>query len=191
MVMKQRGFTLVEIAIVLVIIGLLLGGVLKGQEMVTNAKIRRIADDWNNVSAAVLSYQDRYQQLPGDDSQADQHVGATNNGGGNGYINGYWASSTATDESRLIWDHLRRASLITGSGDIQPRHAFGGILGVQSGTIFGLRGHLSCIQNMAGDFALLVDNKIDDGVPNAGTVRGHATQTAYSSTGNYNQCTRI
>ena len=188
---KRRGFTLVEIAIVLVIIGLLLGGVLKGQEMVTNAKVRRIADDWNNISAAILTYQDRYQQLPGDDSQADQHVGAANSGNGNGYINGYWATSNTSAETRLIWDHLRRASLITGSGDTQPRHALGGMMGVQTGTIYGLRGHQACLQNLPGDYALLVDTKVDDGIPNAGTVRGHNTQTAYDSTGNYNLCARI
>ncbi len=42
---KQKGFTLVEIAIVLVIVGLLIGGVLKGQEMITNAKLKRIESD--------------------------------------------------------------------------------------------------------------------------------------------------
>lgn len=190
MIKNQRGFTLVEIAIVLVIIGLLLGGVLKGQEMVTNAKIRRVADDFNNVSAAVLSYQDRYAQLPGDDNQANTHVGGTN-GNGNGQINGYWATGTATLESRQIWDHLRRATLITGSGNNQPRHAFGGIMGVQTGTIYNMRGNLVCLQNIAGDMGQLIDNKLDDGIPNAGTVRGHNTQTVYAATGNYNICTKI
>ena len=44
---RQSGFTLVEIAIVLVIIGLLLGGVLKGQELITQAKIKNVANDLN------------------------------------------------------------------------------------------------------------------------------------------------
>ncbi len=55
----ESGFTLVEIAIVLVIIGLLLGGILKGQEMITQAKIKNIINDFNGVTAAVNSYQDR------------------------------------------------------------------------------------------------------------------------------------
>src|SRR3990170_4404921 len=67
---RQRGFTLVEIAIVLVIIGLLLGGILKGQEMITQAKIKNVINDFNGLSAALYSYQDRYRALPGDDLNA-------------------------------------------------------------------------------------------------------------------------
>jgi prepilin-type N-terminal cleavage/methylation domain-containing protein len=67
---RQSGFTLVEIAIVLVIIGLLLGGILKGQEMITQAKIKNIVNDFNGITAAVNSYQDRYRALPGDDLNA-------------------------------------------------------------------------------------------------------------------------
>ena len=52
--MKQKGFTLVEIAIVLVIIGLLLGGILKGQEMITQAKIKNIVNDFNGITAATI-----------------------------------------------------------------------------------------------------------------------------------------
>ena len=64
---NQKGFTLVEIAIVLVIIGLLLGGILKGQEMIIQAKIKNAITDFSGVSAAYYGYQDRYRALPGDD----------------------------------------------------------------------------------------------------------------------------
>src|SRR5665647_3444069 len=67
---RQSGFTLVEIAIVLVIIGLLLGGILKGQEMITQAKIKNVINDMNGITAAFNSYQDRYKALPGDDLNA-------------------------------------------------------------------------------------------------------------------------
>ena len=67
---KQSGFTLVEIAIVLVIIGLLLGGILKGQEMITQAKIKNVINDFNGITAAVNSYRDRYRAMPGDDLNA-------------------------------------------------------------------------------------------------------------------------
>ena len=62
----QGGFTLVEIAIVLVIVGLLLAGVLKGQELIENSKIKNIAKDMDGITSAVLSYRDRYKALPGD-----------------------------------------------------------------------------------------------------------------------------
>src|SRR5215510_7018073 len=67
---RQAGFTLVEIAIVLVIIGLLLGGILKGQEMITQARIKNIVNDFNGITAAYFSYQDRYRAIPGDDRGA-------------------------------------------------------------------------------------------------------------------------
>ena len=71
---RQDGFTLVEIAIVLVIIGLLLGGILKGQEMITQAKIKNVIADISGVSAAMYGYQDRYRALPGDDNVAHIRV---------------------------------------------------------------------------------------------------------------------
>src|SRR4249919_3005072 len=67
---RQAGFTLVEIAIVLVIIGLLLGGILKGQEMITQARIKNVINDFNGITAAYASYQDRYRAIPGDDAGA-------------------------------------------------------------------------------------------------------------------------
>ena len=86
----EAGFTLVEIAIVLVIIGLLLGGILKGQEMITQAKIKNAINDFNGVAVAVTSYQDRYRALPGDDPNATARwtVQAPASGDGNGDASG-------------------------------------------------------------------------------------------------------
>ncbi|MDP3686236.1 MAG: prepilin-type N-terminal cleavage/methylation domain-containing protein, partial [Sulfurimicrobium sp.] len=57
---QQQGFTLIEIAIVLVIIGLLLGGVLKGQELINNARVRNIINQQDGIKAAYFGFQDRY-----------------------------------------------------------------------------------------------------------------------------------
>lgn len=73
---RQSGFTLVEIAIVLVIIGLLLGGVLKGQELINSAKVKNFANDFRNIPLFIYGYQDKYKALPGDDANAAAHVGA-------------------------------------------------------------------------------------------------------------------
>jgi prepilin-type N-terminal cleavage/methylation domain-containing protein len=63
---KQSGFTLVEIAIVLVVIGLLLGGILKGQQLINSARVRNLADQNSGVQAAYYGFIDRFRNLPGD-----------------------------------------------------------------------------------------------------------------------------
>ena len=71
---KQHGFTLVEIAIVLVIIGLLLGGVLKGQEMINSAKVKNLANDFRTIPLFIYGYQDKFKRLPGDDPAVASHL---------------------------------------------------------------------------------------------------------------------
>lgn len=106
----QRGFTLVEIAIVLVIIGLLLGGILKGQELITSARVRNLANQVEGVKAAYFGFQDRYRALPGDFSLADTqipNVAAGVHGDGTGQILG--------DEAIMVWDHLSHAGFLNGT----------------------------------------------------------------------------
>ncbi|WP_301103247.1 prepilin-type N-terminal cleavage/methylation domain-containing protein [Propionivibrio sp.] len=183
---QQSGFTLVEIAIVLVIIGLLLGGVLKGQELVNNAKVKNLANDFRGISSFVYAYQDRFRALPGDDRAANTHLnGGTNAAAaslGNARIDGAWNSVTATDESYLFWQHVRLAGLATGTtntaaGDYIPRNAEGGTIGVTSDPI--LTGpaipypasFYVCSQGIQGRFARQIDTTLDDGNTQTGTVR--------------------
>ncbi|MDI9334862.1 MAG: prepilin-type N-terminal cleavage/methylation domain-containing protein [Cytophagales bacterium] len=62
----QRGFTLVEIAIVLVIIGLLIGGILRGQELINTARTRSVIAQQSSIQTAYYGFLDRYKALPGD-----------------------------------------------------------------------------------------------------------------------------
>jgi prepilin-type N-terminal cleavage/methylation domain-containing protein len=194
---KTQGFTLVEIAIVLVIIGLLLGGILKGQEMITQAKIKNVIADFSGISAAYHGYVDRYKKIPGDDPCAGGTVAAgscgtttgrwtgATAGSGNGIVAGKYNSTTAADESRLWWDHLRRAGFVSGVGDQQPFNALSGQIGVQTGdaaatpgpALGGFAGIIICSANLPDKIAIATDTQMDDGVPNTGTVRG-LTQTA-------------
>lgn len=110
-VLNQKGFTLIEIAIVLVIIGLLLGGVLKGQELINTARVRALNNTVDGITAAWFSFQDRYRAFPGDYTLASVNLpGVTQNGNGNGLVN--------TDAERgTIWVHLQAAGYITGGYD--------------------------------------------------------------------------
>lgn len=197
---KQQGFTLVEIAIVLVIIGLLIGGVLKGQEMITNAKVSKVENDFKGVTAAILAYQDRYGVLPGDDPAAATRFPGTwtaaDNGNGNGVVQGGWNSTNNTQESRLIWKHLRGAGFIKGPVDgtaasyQQPSHAFGGLIGFEQG-LYNLSGHVVVFGALPGDIDQILEARGDDGSPSGGSIQGHATQTAYNIATNYNLAFRF
>ena len=181
---KQSGFTLVEIAIVLVIVGLLIGGVLKGQEMITNAKLKRVESDNAGLAAAMFSYQDRYLQLPGDDSAANNrftvYTATTANGLGDGTIGDGtdWdipISTTWTDggqETLKFFAHLRAAGLVPGGGldSTRPTNAYGGQIGIQDGSL-GIAGHVTVFGAIEGPIALIIESRLDDGVGNTGRVQ--------------------
>jgi len=179
---KQSGFTLIEIAIVLVIIGLLLGGVLKGQELINSAKVKNLATDFKNIPVFVYGYQDKFRALPGDDIGAVSHVAATtgHNGNGNGVINGKWDSLTTTDETQMFWEHVRLANLAPGptaGGDLLPTNAVGGIIGITNGTatdspVFGMNGsYIICSASILGKFVKQLDIQMDDGNTSTGSMR--------------------
>jgi prepilin-type N-terminal cleavage/methylation domain-containing protein len=114
---KYSGFTLIEIAIVLVIIGLLLGGALKGQELITSARVRNLISQQEGVKAAYFGFLDRFRALPGDYDQATVNIAqvvpgaCTGNGNGNGRIE----LGGAANENVLVWEHLSKAGFINGS----------------------------------------------------------------------------
>jgi len=182
---QQSGFTLVEIAIVLVIIGLLLGGILKGQELINSAKVKNLANDFRVIPTYIYAYQDKFKALPGDDPAAQTHLPtgvAADNGNGNGVIDGAWNSTTATDESFRFWREVRLANLAAGPTDVTdveyiPKNAVSGILGVSSTTaaqihISGMTGtYQVCSKGILGKFAKQLDIQMDDGKTETGSMR--------------------
>jgi prepilin-type N-terminal cleavage/methylation domain-containing protein len=180
---RQSGFTVVEIAIVLVIIGLLLGGVLKGQELMFNSKVKATFNLTREVSAAINSYQDRYGQLPGDDPQAAMHFPAAVPlpiaGNGDGVIAGGivgCANGTTTSEQCEALYELRLAGYISGSGLGSLRTPFGGQaeLAAANTIVAGLGSSTAVVFQGTGltyKAASAIDTSFDDGLPTTGSFR--------------------
>ena len=119
---NEKGFTLVEIAIVLVIIGLLIGGVLKGQAMIQNAKVKRVVKSADELRAAIYTFYDKYGVFPGDEASTTIPTNDTHNGNGDGMI--------SATEAYYLFEDLVLADIINGTYDgtsgNSPNHAFGG-----------------------------------------------------------------
>lgn len=186
----QSGFTLVEIAIVLVIIGLLLGGVLKGQELIENGRVKNAANDMNGIVAAYNSYLDRYRKVAGDDGPVATLTarGTAWTGMAAGNSNGILdvnAGQTFTGggEGATFFRHLRAAGFITGNpadagANALPVNAWGGRLGVINAAVQGRPAArvMVCMGNVPGKAAAALDVQLDDGRPDNGSFR--ATQGA-------------
>ncbi len=183
---RQGGFTLVEIAVVLVIIGLLLGAILQGTELIDNSRIKKANADISGISAAYLSYQDRYKRLPGDDgpnlaaltSRGGDWVSVTQFGNNNGALtanlNNTWNGGGEHDN---VWQHLRAAGYIAGNPADQgaaalPKNPWGGLMGLALPAMGGgLNGIKLCMSQVPGKAASALDLQIDDGLGVSGRLR--------------------
>lgn len=184
---KQTGFTLIELAIVLVIIGLLLGGVLRGQELINSARVKNLTRDFQNTQVYLYTYQDRFRAIPGDDNAANNHVPggtvATNGTPGNARIEGQWNSPGPLTESFLFWQHVRLASLAPGNPALGATNTNGAPLGIQSlGAGFSqittlVNGSFAiCSGGILGRDVLQIDTTLDDGLPNLGSVQANRAE---------------
>ena len=198
---RQQGFTLVEIAIVLVIVGLLLGGILKGQDLINGARVRNLADMNAGVQAAYYGFIDRYRLVPGDmtAAAAASAIGdpaITVGGNANGQVDAAdWGEASA------LWVHLTRAGFLQGSYDggatsatryraaaVAPQNAFNGYMllgqtrdysttGGGPSATQAVRLGLVLGNNIPVDIARELDLKIDDQRPLTGALRFTGTTT--------------
>jgi len=205
--MRQHGFTLVEIAIVLVIIGLLLGGILKGQELITSARVRNIADQNSGVQAAYYGFVDRFRQVPGDwkvENAKDAIPDVQSGGNGNGRLD---KSNSDWDEPLALWEQLSKAGFIQGNfkggtpgggspapstsnNDVGPHNAFNGLLVLYRSSDYkdastnatpAVRLNLTLGRNIPVNVMRELDLKVDDGLPYSGVLRQALTSGAVLS----------
>ena len=180
------GVTLLDVALALVIASLLLVGVLRGSELIAGAQTKRIGLDVSHVTAAFLTYQDRYRSIAGDDASAAARWPGAKSGNGDGVLSGHYDDPPPIEVSALVvdqtqgeslnfWWHLRLAGLVTGpqsgaGAATPPTHALGGRMGSQQGA-FGLRGLVLCLDGIEQQIASALDRQIDDGQPGSGSLR--------------------
>lgn len=197
----ERGFSLAEVAIVLVLIGLLAGLLLVGDGIIAQSRIKFVISQFEGLKVAVLNYYDRYAALPGDDPRAESRwVGRSKNGTGDGRIGGrYQAPPPPGDptvsltidpasvpipgdgESLNFWWHLRLAELIIAPPTpvtpvAQPLNHYSGVIGVEWAPL-GFPRLAVCAANLPGDLAIGVESQLDDGDPQRGLIRA-AKQSA-------------
>ncbi len=177
---ERRGFTLVELAIVLVIIGIILGAVLKGQQLIFNAKVKRLQSQIKEMMAAFYTYYDKYGYYPGDDPDASSRWSSAPNGDGDGLVEGGYCNNGYPRESCYIWRHLRYANIISGDptdtnpNSMVPHHIFGGYLDMFTGTYTvggqSRSGLWITLRHLEAEAAQALDRAIDDGKCTTGSM---------------------
>lgn len=187
-----KGFTLIETVVVLIVIALLMGAILKGQQLINASKEKQLESEFTNIPLMIYAYQDKYKSIPGDDKNAISRFSGLSiyvkNGNGDGLIDGSEFDLNPSGENYIIWQHLRFAGLMSGetnlySSDYLPLNALGKSIHIQSGSgnasaspIVDRLGHalrgtyIICFRGIPGEIANSLDIHLDDGNPATGNM---------------------
>ncbi len=157
---RHKGFSLLELAIVLVVIGFLLGAIFQGQSMIYNARLQKIAQDMRQYAQALVLYYDRYGMYPGDENDPAFPPGDSFEGDHNGLVDTAQESSNAWQDMASALGVVQRGSPVRGGV-----YQFG-TMDFGSGT----RNYVS-VSNLPNRMAEAIDARHDDGLWNAGNIR--------------------
>jgi prepilin-type N-terminal cleavage/methylation domain-containing protein len=190
----QGGFTLLEVVVVVLIVGMVLAGILKGQEMITSAKVKRLSGQMDEIRAAYLGFEDRFLALPGDyaDPLSALDCGTTPCLRGNGderiRANETSVAGSQTREDILVWAHLASSGLLKGNyvmadgaaaSDDQntPKNPYSAYLQLAFDGVYGMGGAanprhtLKTGPQIPVEIVAELDRKTDDGRPYHGGVQ--------------------
>lgn len=187
----QRGFSLVEIAIVLVVIGLLIGSILKGQEMISSARVRSLADMTTSIQASYFGFIDRFHVVPGDwdGPSAENAIGVPMNSAG-GNNNGRLDHPNGTEyaEPVALWEQLSKSGFLQGAyvggapadepdvnSSQSPLNAFNSVVAIGRTRDYEgtnpVRLQVVVGRGVPAKVMRELDLKLDDGVPDTGIFR--------------------
>lgn len=190
----RAAFSLVELSIVLVILGLLAGGILSGRSLIRAAELRSIGTQYSKYAAATNSFRDKYFALPGDITNATQFWGTSSACGGSDAVapktcNGDGNSRIESGETWRFWQHLANAGLIEGgyngtsqrpASKINPGEwatVYDGKIFSDSDYFDGEYGNTFKMRASDDYYGVLtpeelwnIDMKIDDGMPATGKI---------------------
>jgi len=195
---RSRGFTLLEVALVLVVVALLIGGVLKGRQMVQSTRVRTLATTTTSVQSAYFAFSDRYGHVAGDWNAVDagNAIGETVNGGGDDSRRLDTPPADPWTESNAFWEQLAKAGLVNGvflgtaateptpGNDLVPVNEFGQPLTIGRTPDFvgasGARRHILVGRGVPVALLRELDIKLDDGNPGRGKLRATVDDAAVS-----------
>lgn len=214
-VKEEAGFSLVELSMALLVIGLIVGGILKGQDLLESARLRSVRSQVDGYRLAVRLFLDRYGALPGDYAEAAEHIDTSlHNGKGNEKIEGQGLEQTGPGHEALsFWAHLAAAGLIASPGKVSsasggmgqfgqgaPKAKIGGGFTVRY-NVFGEGHHWFVLGEAHGSSgegagltplqAMSIDQQGDSGRPREGRIRARegknvATGSCVTAQGTYN-----
>jgi len=191
----NAGFTLIEISIVLVLIGLMVGGLLVGADMIKQAALRKQATQIELIESGIQNFRTKYNCYPGDCVDPTIISGYTYTGNGDGFLEAVWNG----DENKGFWLHMALSNMI--NYPLLPHPALVGmtapVMTLNGNAYINAYGSATHAQNVlefatpdvSGALEVLqisyIDSKADDGLPNSGSIRssgyGNGATTIYDA----------